>query len=296
MPVYLIKTLSLYLFFTNAALSAELDTQLKKLPFYNKLNALIESSEDAKKAGTELKKLWDRRNDPIDPNAVAKLYYQSNIDSRPCTHCPKYLNLTLEVNKIVEKAKADNDPAAENDTFIQLSKLKFLYYVVRSENEQGVVNCQKVHNTIEMSEPKLDGNFNVIKDVIVRMPEISDFQLYPKGRDEIYYYYRGEGEESNIVIEVVMHKNGTANLRYYEFQSDDGSTNYLKHLQQQKKIAGEKKEEKMPNNHFSPTFEVKTSDTLLPQDITFLKAGIKNQLAKDINIRKSSKLPVCSIF
>ncbi len=284
MPVYPIKILSLYLFFTNAALSAELDTQLKKIPLYRKLNSRTVISEDAKKAGEVFKQLWAKRNDPIDPNAAAKLYYQSKVDSRPCSHCPKYLNLTLEVNKIVEKAKADKDPAIENDTFIQLSKLKFLYYVIRSENELGEVKCQKFHSAIEMNEPKLEGNFNIIKDIIVRMPEISDFQLYPKGKDEIYYYYRGEGEESNIVIEVVMHKNGTANLRYYEFQSDDGDTTYLKLLQQQKKLAAEKKEGKTPNNFISPTFEVQTGDSLIPEDITLLKAGAKNQITEDMNI------------
>lgn len=285
MPFYFIKTLGLFLILTTPVFSAELENQLKKLPFYDKMTQTTDSNEDAKKAGQALKQLWDQRNAPVDPNKEARLNYQANVDAKPCSHCPKYLNLTLEVNKIVEKAKEDKDPAVENDAFIQLSKLKFMYYVVRSEAEQGETKCQQINPVLDLNPQKMDGQFKVIKDVIVRLPEMTDFQYYPNGKDEVYYYYRGEGANANIIIEVVMNKDGTAKLRYYEFEANDGSTEYMKRLQREKKIAGESKKEDQPKvNHFSPTFEVKTGDTMIPQDITLLKAGAKTQLAQDLNI------------
>lgn len=287
MPFYFTKTLGLFLILTSSVFSAELETQLKKLPFYDKLTETTDSSEDAKKAGQALKQLWDQRNAPVDLNKEAKLNYQADVNAKPCSHCPKYLNLTLEVNKIVEKAKEDKDVALENDAFIQLSKLKFMYYVVRSEVEQGETKCQQINSTYELNPPKLDGQFKIIKDVIVKLPEVTDFQYYPEGKDEIFYYYRGEGANANVIIEVVMNKDGTAKLRYYEFEASDGSTEYMKRLQREKKLADELKkssEEKPKVNHFSPTFEVKTGDNLIPQDITLLKAGAKTQLAEDLNV------------
>lgn len=283
MPVYLTKLLSLFLLLSTAAYSAELETQLKKIPIFNTLSTNTESNEDVKKAGQALKQLWDQRNAPEDPNKEARLYYTSNVESKPCSHCPKYLNLTLEINKIVEKAKEDKDVALENDTFIQLSKLKFLYYVVRSESEQGGITCQQLGQQ-SLQPVKLDGNFKMIKETMVKMPEMTDFQYYPRGQEDVYYYYRGEGSNANVLIEVVMHKDGSANLRYYEFEASDGSTQFMKQLQHQKKFAG-KKEDQPKDNFFQPTLEVKTGDTMIPTDITLLKAGAKTQLAEDLNVK-----------
>ena len=291
MPVYLTKLLCLFLLSVSPVFSAELETQLKKIPLINTLSTSTESNDDVKKAGQALKQLWEQRNAPVDPNQEAKLYYQTKIESKPCSHCPKYLNLTLEVNKIVEKAKEDKDVALENDAFIQLSKLKFLYYVVRSENEQGGVNCQKQGEDL-FRPVNMDGHFQMIKETIVKMNDMTEFQYYPRDQEEIYYYYRGEGANANIIIEVVMHKDGSANLRYYEFDASDGSTLYMKQLQQQKKFAAEKGEEKPKDNFFSPTLEVKTGDTLMPSDITLLKAGAKTQLAEDLNVKLDHKASV----
>ncbi len=283
MPVYLTKTLCFFILLSTSAFSAELETQLKKIPLFNSLSTTTENNEDAKKAGQALKQLWDQRNAPEDPNKEARLYYTSNVESKPCSHCPKYLNLTLEINKIVEKAKEDKDTALENDAFIQLSKLKFLYYVVRSESEQGGIECQQLGQQT-LQPVKLDGNFKMIKETMVKMPEMTDFQYYPRGQEEVYYYYRGEGANANILIEVVMNKDGSANLRYYEFEASDGSTLYMKQLQREKKFAG-KKDDKPKDNFFQPTLEVKTGDTLIPSDITLLKAGAKTQIAEDLNVK-----------
>jgi len=240
-------------------MTAELETKLKRFEFYKAISTQADNSEYAKKAGLALKQLRDNLSSLVDPSVVARQYYQTDVDAKPCSHCPKYLNLTLEVNKILEKAKADKDPALENDAFIQLSKLKFMYYIVRSENENGEANCQRVSNSIDLNPNNLEGNFNIIKDVIVRMPEISDFQYYPKGKEDVFYYYRGEGAESNIIIEVVMHNDGKANLRYYEFQADDGSTNFTKGLQHENKLADERKRKEKPENDFiKPIFELKS--------------------------------------
>lgn len=280
---YSIIILGLLSLLPSLGFSAELETQLKKISVINKLTSSMNETEDSKKAVMAFKQFLEKQNAPVDPNEEAKLFYETSVDKKPCPHCPKYLNLTLAVNKIVEKAKADKDIALENETFIQLNKLKFLYYVIRSETEDGGVKCNKFGDT-QIIPAKLDGNFKMLSETIIKLSDVTDFQYIPKGEDDIYYYYRGEGANANVIIEVKMNKDGSSRLRYYEYAAADGSTEYLKQLQLQKKAAAEKKPEKPKDNYADFGFDVKTQDSLIPQDITLFKAGAKTQLSNDVNV------------
>jgi hypothetical protein len=280
---YSIILLSFSFLLSATVFSAELETQLKKVSVINKITSSTNDSEDSKKAIMSFKEYLQKQNSPVNPNEEARLFYETNVDSKPCSHCPKYLNLTLAVNKIVEKAKTDKDVALENETFIQLNKLKFLYYIVRTETEDGTIKCQKLGET-QIQPTKLDGNFKMLSETIIKLSDVTDFQYIPKGENDIYYYYRGEGNNANIIIEVKMNKDGSSRLRYYEYAAADGSTDYLKQLQFQKKAEAEKKPEKPKDNYLNLGMDVKTKDSVIPEEITFLKAGAKTQLIDDVNM------------
>lgn len=160
--------------------------------------------------------------------SAPQLIYEDKVDDKPCDHCPKFLNLAKEVNKIVANVKSSDSVAVANDQIIQVNKLKFLYYVVRSESDTGKVNCKTRGEKDSLNAPALNGQFHTVSDTMMNIKSVTDAQFIPAGNEEVYYYYRGEGPSSNVVVEVKMNKDGTSRLRYFDYSAIDGSTTYRK--------------------------------------------------------------------
>lgn len=279
-------------FVSNALYGAELDKQLSKIEGYKRLTNLVDNNEDIKKGTNTFQSYLENRKKevPPTPSEQAKLIYEKNIDAKPCGHCPKYLNLTLAVNEIVEKVKADQNVARSNEALIQLNKLKFLYYVVRSENDQGEISCSKLGERDYFNPSKLDGNFNMLSETMIKMPEVTDMQYIPKGKEEVYYYYRGEGDKSNVVIEVLMKQDGTARMRYYDFDSHQGPFgNTLPSLgsASERPVTPPRGENE---DYMDFNFDIKTRNTAIPTDINFLKAGASTQVAEDVNLKLKNQI------
>lgn len=153
--------------------------------------------------------------------------YEYKTDDRPCEHCPEYMDLTREVNKIIENMPLDKVSTGNyNDAIIKLNKLKFMYYEVKSGMENGGVQCVQYANTDPRNtELTASDNTRLLAEDILRLPNVTSFQYYPRGNQkEIKYYYRGEGMQSDIMVEVTVYPDRTAFVRYYrmkDFRTDE---------------------------------------------------------------------------
>lgn len=151
----------------------------------------------------------------------AEVIYEYKTDDRPCEHCPEYMELTSEVNKIISRMPFEKtSPGNYNDSIIKLNKLKFMYYEVKSGMENGGVQCVQYANT----DPRnmhltASDNTRLLAEDILDLPNVTSFQYYPKGNQkEIKYYYRGEGMQADIMVEVVIYPDRTAMVRYYRMK------------------------------------------------------------------------------
>ncbi|MGZ3807838.1 MAG: hypothetical protein ACXVCE_07115, partial [Bacteriovorax sp.] len=267
--------------------AGELENQLQKSDTYKQISTYIDSNEAAKKEAAKVQQYLNEKTTATErANREAKLIYEDNINASPCSHCPKYLNLTQAVNKIVEKVKSDASASESNQSLIELNKLKFLYYVVRSENDDGAVGCKKYVESYVDNPGKLEGNFKLLSETLMNMSEVTDLQYHQRGKDEVYYYYRGEGDKSNIIIEVKMNKDGSSRMRYYEYAESDRSP--LPDLGQSDSTA-EAKGHPKKDNYLDVNFDLQTKNAL-PTDIQFAKAGLSTKVTEDMNLKMENEI------
>ncbi len=281
-----ILILALFIFSTSAFAQTAFSDRLRQNETYDKLYSQInttsseatvsEFSDKVTAAFEEQKKL------ETDPSSRAKMYYQEEVISRPCSSCPKYLDLILQVNQIVEKTK-DANVQESNEKMVALTKLKFLYYTVKSTDEDNNVSC-KTYNTMLPGEKKSyeRGTLSLAAEQALTLPDVNNVQLYEGQGKEIHYYYKGEGNEADNVIEVVIMPDGKALIKYYKY---DNGMNLP--------TMGEAKFLDRPKNlgdnyvDFNPT--VKTEKYVLPTDIGFGSVGTKYSITDDLDLKNKTE-------
>lgn len=153
----------------------------------------------------------------------AEFYYEMNLgESKPCTHCPEYLNLIKEVNKIVDKIPKSQNIAQANEEMIQLDRLKFLYYEsVAAVNGNEVCSIFGNMDPLDRSGIKRD-KLTLLSEELLELPHVTSLQYYPTPpQTEIRYLYRGEGLQSHIIIEVIAKADKSAVVRYHYYNPDD---------------------------------------------------------------------------
>lgn len=217
-----------------------------------------------------------------DPNARAKLYYQDEVEAKPCSSCPKYLDLILEVNKIVEKTKDTNVQNA-NEKMIALTKLKFLYYTVKSTDDKNNVTCKTYNQMLPGEKNSYErGSLNLAAEEALALPDVSSVQLYEGKGKEIHYFYRGEGNEADNVIEVVISPDGKATLKYYKY--DNGLN-----LPSMGDVPTEKQVAARGDNYLEMKPSLKTENYILPTDIGFGAMGRKYSISEDLDLKNETE-------
>ena len=207
-----------------------------------------------------------------DPESRAKLRGEKTFDTNTCVGCPNYMNLIKNVNDAIDKMKLDS-VAEDNKRVINVTKLNFMYYVAKYQNENGTVTCNQ-HNSLDFFSLRefKNGSLNLVAEKALALPNITDVQWHDKDSDEVHYYYRGTGKERNVVVEVILYKNKPAVMRYFEYK--DGI--------QLPNLGSAKDEDKDNFVTIQPT--VKTENAI-PSDIEVGKIGKKFDLGKDLNLR-----------
>lgn len=142
-----------------------------------------------------------------------------------CSHCPKYLLLTEEVNKVVEKMANDPKLSISDELPIKLNKLKFLYYTEAIHNKNGSIECQRfLDHTPDLRPTKFDGQFKLIAADALKYKAVTDIQYINPDLDEVVYYYRGEGDQKDIVVQAIFTKNG-GRFRYFKYTPTEEEKN-----------------------------------------------------------------------
>lgn len=272
------------------------ETVLKKNQDYKEITEKAEKTEWFNKGTEKIGEYLEKRKNekPLTATQEAELYYQGTVSDRPCSHCPVYLNLVKEVNKVVAKTKDEKESVTSyNNRMLELNKLKFLYFATREITESGQERCQKWNSSDPLNKVQLSGNTKLIAEEILHMPNVTSAQYMPQGSEEdIYYYYRGEGAQSHVIIEVKMSKNGVGRVRYYNYASPDGEfdpQNDLPDLGYAAAPANTKGQDR-DGNYFDVTMDVKTRKLVLPTDIEFVKAGTKTELNENLMLKSKTDL------
>jgi hypothetical protein len=153
------------------------------------------------------------------PTKEAQTFYQFETDDRPCPHCPEYLKLIREVNKIVEKVPGKDRVSEDNKSLVQLNRLKFMYYEIKSFDENGGVKCIPYQHADALSyRTYKPDELTLLAEEILSLPNVSDLQYIPKDHEqEIRYFYRGEGAQKEKVIEVVLFPDKKVLIRYHKY-------------------------------------------------------------------------------
>lgn len=176
------------------------------------LTALIKRAKDAEKTGTNHGKYLLEREARLN-------------DEGPCLHCPRFLSLTSEVNKIVEKMARNPGASSSEELPVKINKLKFLYYTQKDRTEDGGVECRRFLDiTPDLKPTKFDGQFKLMAEDVLRFNAVSDIQYMNPKTEETVYYYRGEGADKDVVIQAVLTKDGGV-LRYYRYYSTEAEKN-----------------------------------------------------------------------
>lgn len=187
-------------------------------------------------------------------------------DRGPCIHCPRYLSLTAEVNKIVGKIAKDPGRSSEiGDLPIRLNRLKFLFYTQKKYEEDGSISCKRFMDiTPNLRPTKWDGQFKLISEEMVKFSSITDVQYFNPDVEETVYYYRGEGADSNVIVQAVLGKDGgrLRTFRYFPTELEKNPYN----LPDMDKVYTTTEEKKI-----IPIVITESNSTTDPRGISFLE-------------------------
>lgn len=268
---------------------------LKKNQDYKEITEKLEEKEWFNKGAEKVGEYLNERKKEkvLTANEQAELYYQGNVPDKPCVHCPTYLNLVREVNKVVAKTSDSKESVTSyNKRMIELNKLKFLYYATREVSESGIEGCQKWNNHDYLNKVKLEGNTKLLAEEVLHMPNVTSVQYMPQGNEkDVFYYYRGEGMQSNVVIEVKMSKNGEARIRYYRYEAK-GEFDPNRDLPDLGSAPLTAKEDDKPKegNYFDMKMDVKTKKLVLPTDVEIAEAGTSTEITENLRLKSKTSL------
>jgi hypothetical protein len=217
--VHLILTI-LFLFSTESLLASELEERLMA-DWPIEESQFTPTSIDPKEAFKKVREAIKYHKE-MSPTKEAEYFYQAEVEDSPCHHCPEYLKLIREVNQIAEKVpeKRSEDVAIRNEAMIQLNRLKFMYYETRLVEEEGDQGCLMYYNMRALRREEIPkDSLILLAEEALSLKNVTSFQFYPREKDQAtHYFYRGEGEQANIIIEVVVYNDKKAVIRYHHYK------------------------------------------------------------------------------
>lgn len=272
------KTLSVFI------IMASLSFKLNAFDFNSNSNNSKEFLELINKARTEEDKA---KKDPKS-NPYYRLLREDEIrNDQTCTHCPKYLLLTEAVNKVVEKMA--QDPKAPDELPTKITKLKFMFYTQALRERDGTISCKRFMDyTPDLRPTKFDGQFKLMAEDVLKFNAVTEIHYMNPDAEETVYYYRGEGEEKNTILQAILTKNG-GKFRYYRYTPSEQEENPYN-------LPG-MRESTPPKNEVLPAsnFVAKDAKDILPQSegggsVTGLKAKEGYQVKFKTEVEKRNKI------
>lgn len=148
-------------------------------------------------------------------NKAEYLFEDKTARADGCAHCPRFFDLTDSVNKVLEELKKKPEIIADEEIPLSINRLRFLYYLVQSREDNGQIKCKRyLDTTVDLRPTKFEGEMQLIVEDVFKFDGISQVQILTPGTDEVTYYYRGEGAQKNVIVQAILNKDG-GKFRYY---------------------------------------------------------------------------------
>ncbi len=146
-------------------------------------------------------------------------------NDKTCSHCPKYLLLTEQVNKVAQKIAQDPKLSISDELPVNINRLKFLYYTEAMRNENGEIVCKRYMDlTPDLKPTKFDGQFKLIAADALKYEAVTDVQFLNPDVEEVVYYYRGDGDQKDIIVQAIFTKKG-GRFRYFKYTPTEKELN-----------------------------------------------------------------------
>lgn len=135
-------------------------------------------------------------------------------DRKDCSHCPSYLSLTEQVNKILAKTSTKYPDEVPRE----VSKLKMLFYTIKSRDLDGNIKCQNYEMIDYMmdKDKKLMGEAKFIASEFFTVQGIESVFYNMPENEKIIYYFKDQAN-SNVLVQVVVEKGKRPEIRYYSY-------------------------------------------------------------------------------
>lgn len=145
--------------------------------------------------------------------------------SQDCNHCPKHIQLSSSINKVLEAMKKNPDLVKNDQVPIEINRLRFMFYQVKTRENDGSIRCNRYQDmTPDLRPTTLDGDMNLMAEDVFKFPGVSGLQLMDPKKEEVTYYYRGEGDQKNIIVQAILTKEG-GKFRYFYYRPTEKEKN-----------------------------------------------------------------------
>lgn len=251
------------------------------------------TTSDAQKGKILFKMLRDHIREQR-KGKVEYLYEERTKSVPGCSHCPKYFDLTQSVNKVVEAMKNDPKYQENEELPVSLNRLKFLYFTVLSRNQDGTVKCDRFMDiNPDLKKTEFDGQMKLLAEDVYKFDGISTIQVIDSNKEEIVYYYRGEGGQKNLIVQAILNRDG-GTFRYFRFiPSQEASDPYdlpvlseadlsPKEREQLKKMSAEIVKSVETKTEIISTEELKISELITPPSKDKMNVGLNSDVGKKI--------------
>jgi len=140
-------------------------------------------------------------------------------ETSDCSHCPAHLKLVGSVNQVLEKMQGRVDIRNSSPKLPhQIQKLKFLYYSVKSKDLDGQIKCQNVgFQPFIYPHQRMNGEFEFAFEDVFQYDTVDGLTLYSPSGEETVYYYRGDGDEKDLIIEARVGRDRTTKFKFYKY-------------------------------------------------------------------------------
>lgn len=227
---------------------------------------------------------------------------------KTCTHCPRYILLTEEINKVVERMAKDPKVNTGIELPAKVNKLKFLFYTQLLRDSDGNKRCLRSWDTTPDLRPtKLDGQFKLMAEDVLRFGKVTDIQYINPEAEETVYYFRGEGLEKDIVIQAILTKDG-GKFRYFRHittkeeenpynlpdlngGADSGVAGAPQLIQKgapPSKVESADSENKTSGNALVFKAEVEKLNKFIPKNVHFIEATLDQEIFGGVKLKGSS--------
>ncbi len=132
-----------------------------------------------------------------------------------CSHCPRELELTRDINDVLQKLPLD-DPQAEE----RVADLEFAFVTIMTQQEQQN-SCYDLTRQGMEDLPKV---FKASKTELLLETQLdptvtSKYIFKSSDKTRRIYYYRGKGKDKDLVVKIELEENGVTHVSLLKLKS-----------------------------------------------------------------------------